>query len=159
MFKLYFRRNVSHSNLEGTDWENIKLPKEMRVFSCSCSANGDLWVSTDQGNALLRRGVSRASPTGTDWLIVEQPREHSGIKEISIGDESVWVIDYEGSVYFRAGLAEKPEGVKWVDVSTSVSTVASLSLSHNDQVIRNYSFNSPINKVHFTILNLILIIF
>lgn len=124
--------------MEGTAWEKVGLPPDVRVFSCSCSENGDLWVSTDQGRALARKGVSRVTPIGIGWIGVEQPRESSSIKEISIGNNSAWVVDYEGFVFYRAGISEKlPQGNKWVDLSSVVTTVcrmSSISVSSNNQV-------------------------
>lgn len=110
----------------------------MRVFSCACSENGDLWVTTDQGRALVRKGVSRTTPMGSGWIGVEQPRENIGLKEISIGMKSVWVIDHDGMVFYRAGITEKaPQGNKWVDLSSVVTTVyriTNISVSSNNQV-------------------------
>ena len=75
---------------------------------------------------------------GSGWIGVEQPRENIGLKEISIGIKSVWVIDHDGMVFYRAGITEKaPQGNKWVDLSSVVTTVfriTNISVSSNNQV-------------------------
>lgn len=118
----------------------MSLPQGVRVFSCSCAENGELWASTDQGGALVRKGITRATPTGTGWIGVEQPRERAGIREISMGRNAVWVVDYEAFVFYRAGVSEKaPQGTRWVDLSsvvTNVCRITSLSVSQNNQVSR-----------------------
>ncbi len=47
--QLYFRKDVSLSCLEGTEWLKINLPDKVVVFSCGCSSNGNLWVITFSG--------------------------------------------------------------------------------------------------------------
>ena len=138
--KLYFRKNVSHSNLEGDSWLYVNLPQTFEAFNCSCSPNGSLWVIDDQGEALMRTGISREVPHGTDWLKIAPPTDFVGIKEISAGLNSVWSIDNAGTIFYRSGVTKrKPQGEKWVFIPKFMSNI---SCSQTDQVtFKSFSIN------------------
>jgi hypothetical protein len=141
-FKLYFRKNVSFSNLEGKnqtniyvckykllklsvlgqEWCKISLPDNKLVISCSCSCKGDLWCVTYEGDVLVRTHISRENPMGLDWIILDQSsKETNNMKMISIGKDSVWALDNLGRVFYRVGISLPglPQGLKIVTLPSS----------------------------------------
>jgi hypothetical protein len=72
--ELYFRKNISHANIEGTTWLNIFLPKDNMGIAtrCSCSCTGKLVVATNQGDFLVRLGITHEQPWGHEWLVVKK---------------------------------------------------------------------------------------
>ncbi len=68
--KVYFRENVSHSNVQGTSWKEIERPNNLNVISCSCNKDGNILLTVFNGSFLFRTGISRNVPYGTDWLLL-----------------------------------------------------------------------------------------
>jgi hypothetical protein len=104
-FKLFFRKDINQSNLEGSSWMKIPLPNETGFFTCSSSPNGDLCAVNYYGELYLRTGISSLVPHGTTWISIELSTLHGGIRQISLGNKSMWSLDNQGNLFYRNGMS------------------------------------------------------
>lgn len=105
---------------EGSNWEEVEVPKEVAQLS---AGPGDLlWAVLWDGNLLVRKGLSLDSPSGepeivsshsrcwngetesdrshvagTSWVEVESPGKESEALHVAAGSGVVWVLtkDYK----------------------------------------------------------------
>ena len=127
--RLFFRKNVSFSNPEGTDWLHVDLPGEHKALSVSCTSQGQLWTVTCEGGVLLRDGVDEERPFGQDWTEVK-----SEIKFIKISSSAnlVYALDASGCVYFRTDTYKVRGGIEW---KKTLKGLSAISVSRSNQVI------------------------
>ena len=131
-FKLFFRKNISNSNLEGSEWVQIQMPNNIGVFSCTCAPTGQLCVVNYSGEILMRTGICRDTPHGSGWINIEHTSIMSGIRQIGLGSKSLWALENQGNVLYRAGISkDRPVGTKWVQIPANMSNI---SVSACDQV-------------------------
>lgn len=159
-FKLFFRKNVSYENPEGTDWIEVKLPNDYKALSITCSQDGGLWIVTYEGNVIKRVGSNFNQPWGLDWIIINSEDLFSFI-QIVCNENTILALNSMGSVYLRIGMDEKcKQGLEWVKVLNGLSNI-SISLSNQVNIhifycIYSFMINSiPSNdekKIEFLLL-------
>ena len=98
--KIFYRKNVSYSNPEGTEWIEVDLIDYKRASAITCTESGSLWVITHDGSILLRSEVSAGQETGLRWIELTRP---NGVHFVSVAASSshVFALDNRGFVFFR----------------------------------------------------------
>ncbi|XP_061160008.1 tectonin beta-propeller repeat-containing protein 1 isoform X1 [Syngnathus typhle] len=128
--QVWFRDGIHPRVPEGTDWEEVEVPKE--VSQLSLGPRDLLWTALWDGNLLVRAGLSLDSPTGTSWLEVESPQKEVETLHVSVGVSVVWVITKDYKVWFRRGVnSHNPCGSGWIGI---VGEMMMLDVGLNDQV-------------------------
>ncbi|XP_049416326.1 tectonin beta-propeller repeat-containing protein 1 [Epinephelus fuscoguttatus] len=128
--QVWFREGIHPRVPEGTNWEEVEVPKEVAQLS---AGPGDLlWALLWDGNLLVRTGLTLDSPTGTSWVEVESPGKDVEALHVAVGVSVVWVVTKDYKVWFRRGVnSHNPCGSGWISIGGEMITV---DVGLNDQV-------------------------